>query len=38
MDFKGAYSANSSINAVLTPNDENAAPIITYLQSTGPQA
>jgi D-xylose transport system substrate-binding protein len=35
VDFKGAYSANSKINAVLTPNDENAAPIIAYLQSQG---
>jgi D-xylose transport system substrate-binding protein len=34
-DFEGAYSANSKINAVLTPNDENAAPIIGYLQSKG---
>jgi D-xylose transport system substrate-binding protein len=35
-DFQGAYSAsNKSINAVLTPNDENAAPIIAYLQSQG---
>jgi D-xylose transport system substrate-binding protein len=34
-DFEGAYSANSSINAVITPNDENAAPIIQYLQSKG---
>ena len=34
-DFQGAYSANSSINAVLTPNDANAAPIISYLQSQG---
>ncbi len=34
-DFEGAYSANSKINAVLTPNDENAAPIIAYLQSKG---
>ena len=34
-DFEGAYTANPSINAVLTPNDENAAPIITYLQSKG---
>ncbi|MDH2903193.1 MAG: substrate-binding domain-containing protein [Actinomycetota bacterium] len=34
-DFKGAYTANSKINAVLTPNDENAAPIIAYLQSQG---
>ena len=34
-DFQGAFAANSKINAVLTPNDENAAPIISYLQSKG---
>ncbi len=34
-DFQGAYSANSKINAVVTPNDENAAPIISYLQGLG---
>ena len=34
-DFQGAYTANSKINAVVTPNDENAAPIISYLQSKG---
>jgi D-xylose transport system substrate-binding protein len=34
-DFQGAYSANAKINAVVTPNDENAAPIISYLQSKG---
>ena len=34
-DFEGAYSANPKINAVLTPNDENAAPIIAHLQSQG---
>jgi D-xylose transport system substrate-binding protein len=34
-DFQGAYTANPGINAVLTPNDENAAPIIAYLQSKG---
>jgi D-xylose transport system substrate-binding protein len=34
-DFQGAYSANKNINAVVTPNDENAAPIIQYLQSQG---
>ncbi len=34
-DFQGAYSAHPSINAVVTPNDENAAPIISYLQSKG---
>jgi D-xylose transport system substrate-binding protein len=34
-DFQGAYAAHASINAVVTPNDENAAPIISYLQSQG---
>jgi D-xylose transport system substrate-binding protein len=34
-DFQGAYTANPKINAVITPNDENAAPIISYLQSKG---
>ena len=34
-DFQGAFTANKKINAVVTPNDENAAPIISYLQSTG---
>jgi D-xylose transport system substrate-binding protein len=35
-DFQGAYSkSNNKINAVVTPNDENAAPIISYLQSLG---
>jgi D-xylose transport system substrate-binding protein len=34
-DFQGAYSTNPKINAVLTPNDENAAPIISYLQKKG---
>ena len=34
-DFQGAYAKNSKINAVLTPNDENAAPIISYLQKKG---
>jgi D-xylose transport system substrate-binding protein len=34
-DFQGAYSAHSNINAVVTPNDENAAPLISYLQSKG---
>ena len=34
-DFQGAYSKNPKINAVVTPNDENAAPIITYLQNKG---
>ena len=34
-DFEGAYAANPKINAVVTPNDENAAPIITYLRTRG---
>jgi D-xylose transport system substrate-binding protein len=34
-DFQGAYSKNKKINAVVTPNDENAAPIISYLQTKG---
>ena len=34
-EFQQAFTANPSANAVLTPNDENAAPIITYLQQQG---
>jgi D-xylose transport system substrate-binding protein len=34
-DFQGAYAKNPKINAVLTPNDENAGPIIAYLQKKG---
>jgi D-xylose transport system substrate-binding protein len=34
-DFQGAYTAHPSINAVLTPNDNNASGIIAYLQSKG---
>ena len=34
-DFEGAFTANPKINAVITPNDENAAPIIAHLQSQG---
>jgi len=34
-DFEGAYAANPKINAVLTPNDENAAPIIQHPQAAG---
>ncbi|MFI5052470.1 MAG: sugar ABC transporter substrate-binding protein [Acidimicrobiales bacterium] len=34
-DFKGAYTAHPTINAVLTPNDNNASGIIAYLQSQG---
>jgi D-xylose transport system substrate-binding protein len=34
-EFQQAFTANPTSNAVLTPNDENAAPIITYLQQQG---
>jgi len=34
-EFQQQYTAQRNINAVLTPNDENAAPIITYLQQQG---
>ena len=34
-EFQQAFTAHKNINAVLTPNDENAAPIITYLQRVG---
>ena len=34
-EFQQAFTANPSTNALLTPNDENAAPIITYLQTQG---
>ncbi len=32
-EFQQQYTAHKSINAVLSPNDENAAPIIHYLQT-----
>ncbi len=32
-EFQQAYTANSKINGVLMPNDENAAPVIQYLQT-----
>ena len=32
-EFQQAFQANSKANAGLMPNDENAAPIITFLQS-----
>ncbi len=32
-EFEQAYTANKSANAALIPNDENGAPIISYLQS-----
>lgn len=34
-EFQQQFTAHSNINAVLTPNDENAAPIISYLQRKG---
>ena len=34
-EFEGAYTAHHSINSAVIPNDENGAPIITYLQSHG---
>jgi D-xylose transport system substrate-binding protein len=37
-EFQGQFTAHKTINAVLTPNDENAAPIIHYLQTLGVKA
>jgi D-xylose transport system substrate-binding protein len=37
-EFQQALSATPAVNALLAPNDENAAPIITYLQSQGIKA
>jgi D-xylose transport system substrate-binding protein len=34
-NFQQAYTAHSNINSALIPNDENGAPIITYLKSRG---
>ena len=34
-EFQQAFTAHKNINSVVTPNDENAAPIITYLQRVG---
>ena len=34
-EFQQAFTANPTVNAALIPNDENAAPIITYLQTQG---
>jgi D-xylose transport system substrate-binding protein len=34
-EFEAAYTSHPNINAVLMPNDENGAPIITYLQRRG---
>ena len=32
-EFEGAYTAHHNINSAVIPNDENGAPIISYLQS-----
>ena len=37
-EFQQAFTAHKNINALLAPNDENAAPIITYLQREGIKA
>jgi D-xylose transport system substrate-binding protein len=37
-EFQGAFNNNKSANAALIPNDENGAPIISYLQSQGLKA
>jgi D-xylose transport system substrate-binding protein len=37
-EFQQAFTAHKNINAVLTPNDANAAPIIHYLQTQGVKA
>ncbi len=34
-EFEQAFTAHSSANAALIPNDENGAPIITYLKTKG---
>ncbi|HET8601238.1 MAG TPA: substrate-binding domain-containing protein [Segeticoccus sp.] len=34
-EFTQAFTAHSDANAALVPNDENAAPIITYLKNHG---
>jgi D-xylose transport system substrate-binding protein len=37
-EFEGAYTAHSTTNSAVIPNDENGAPIISYLQSHGVKA
>jgi D-xylose transport system substrate-binding protein len=37
-EFQQQFTAHKNINSVLVPNDENAAPIITYLQRQGVKA
>jgi D-xylose transport system substrate-binding protein len=37
-EFEQAFTAHSNANAALIPNDENGAPIITYLRQKGVKA
>ena len=37
-EFQQSFTAHKNINSVVTPNDENAAPIIHYLQTQGVKA
>jgi D-xylose transport system substrate-binding protein len=37
-EFEGAYTAHPNTNSAVIPNDENGAPIISYLQSHGIKA
>jgi len=37
-EFQQEYTAHKNINSVVTPNDENAAPIIQFLQRQGVKA
>ncbi len=37
-EFQQAFTAHKNINSAVIPNDENAAPIITYLQRVGVKA
>ena len=37
-EFQQAFTAHKNVNAVLVPNDANAAPIIHYLQTQGVKA
>jgi D-xylose transport system substrate-binding protein len=37
-EFQQQFTAHKNINSVVTPNDENAAPIIHYLQTQGVKA
>jgi D-xylose transport system substrate-binding protein len=34
-EFEQAYTANPGVNSAIIPNDENGAPIITYLKNHG---